>query len=71
MTPEKYKAERKARGTQQVVADLLDVHRVTVAKREGGQLLITREAWLALLCLTAGRPKPAHAKSGESRWSNC
>ena len=51
MSPEKYKAERKARGTQQAVADLLDVHRVTIAKRESGKIPVTLEAWLAILCL--------------------
>ncbi len=55
MSPERYKAERKARGTQQAVADLLEVHRVTVAKRESGEIPVTREAWLALLCLPKGR----------------
>lgn len=53
MTPEKYKLERTKRGTQSSVATLLGVHRVTLAKREGGAVdaPITREAWLALLSL--------------------
>ena len=48
MTAEKYKAARQARGTQQSVADFLGVHRVTIAKRESGEIPITREAWLAI-----------------------
>mgnify|MGYP003902325171 CR=1 FL=1 len=55
MTPERYKQERKARGTQQAVADLLEVHRVTVAKRESGEIPVTREAWLALLSLAKSK----------------
>jgi len=61
MTPEKYKAERAKRGTQESVAARLGVHRVTLAKRESGadDAPITREAWLALLSL----PKTKKARS--------
>jgi DNA-binding XRE family transcriptional regulator len=52
MTPEDYKKEREARGSQETVARALGVHRVTIAKRETGKQAITREAWLALLSLT-------------------
>jgi DNA-binding XRE family transcriptional regulator len=51
LTPEKYKNERKKRGTQTEVAQRLKVHRDTIAKREGGTTPITREAWLALVSL--------------------
>lgn len=59
MTPFDYKRERKLRGTQQRVADALQVHQVTIARRETGVMPITREAWLALLSL----PKAARNKS--------
>lgn len=49
-TPARYKAEREKRGTQAAVADLLGVHRVTLADRER-KGPVTREAWLALLAL--------------------
>ena len=51
MTPDRYKSERERRGTQTSVSALLGVNRVTVAKRETGSQIITREAWLALLSL--------------------
>lgn len=51
MTPEKYKSERQLRGSQLAVAAQLEIHRVTLARRETGVLPITREAWLALLTL--------------------
>lgn len=50
-TPADYKRERELRGTQDQVAELLGVHKVTVAKRETGGQVITREAWLALCSL--------------------
>lgn len=46
-----YKIERKLRGTQSTVAVKLGVNRVTVARRETGEQVITTEAWLALLAL--------------------
>ena len=51
MTPEKYKTERKKRGSQTEVAKMLDVHPMTISKRELGAQIITREAWLALVSL--------------------
>lgn len=48
MTPSAYKALRKSIGTQQAVADLLEVHRVTIAKRESGDLEIHAEAAWAM-----------------------
>lgn len=55
MSPERYKAERQKRDTQQEVADRLGVHRVTIAQREAGKQTITVEAWLALLSLPCGK----------------
>lgn len=46
-----YKAERERRGTQEEVAALLGVSRVTIARRETGTRPVSREAWLALLAL--------------------
>lgn len=54
MNAEKYKSEREQRGTQEEVAALLGVSRVTLARRETGAE-ITREAWLALLSLPKKR----------------
>ena len=54
MNPADYKREREARGSQAAVARALGVHRVTIANRETGRQIITREAWLALLSLTPG-----------------
>lgn len=56
MTPAEYKKIRENLGTQAAVAPLLDVHRVTLAKRESGAWEITREAALALEALKK-RPK--------------
>jgi len=58
--------ERERRGTQTSVAALLGVNRVTVAKREAGMQIITREAWLALLSLPKTkkrRARPANEKA--------
>lgn len=55
MTADLYKAARKLRGTQDAVAGLLCVNRVTIARRETGVMPITREAWLALLALPKKR----------------
>jgi len=62
-TPEDYKRERQLRGTQVVVAAMLDVHPVTIAKRETGapDAPITREAWLALTSLPMTIPIGANA----------
>lgn len=61
MTADDYKRERKRRGTQQQISDALDVHQVTIARRETGALPVTREAWLALISL----PKAARNKAME------
>ena len=57
MTPTDYKTARKLRGTQAAVAALLGVNRVTVARRETGEQVITTEAWLALLALPKKRKR--------------
>lgn len=66
MTPAKYAAERKKRGTQAEVAKLLGVSRETIARREAGteRYPITCEAWLALLSLPHGTC-PANQVGGE------
>lgn len=53
MTSDKYRVERKLRGSQEAVAALLDVARETIVRREAGDPRnpISREAWLALLSL--------------------
>ena len=51
MTPKAYKRERMKRGTQQHVASLLGVSRVSIARRETGARPISREAWIALTSL--------------------
>ena len=51
MGPLEYKAERERRGTQEEVAALLGVSRVTVARREIGMRPVSREAWIALMAL--------------------
>ncbi len=49
VTGAEYKAIReKLKLTQQQLADLLGVHKITVAKREGGALEISQEAEMAL-----------------------
>lgn len=56
VTAAQYKATRERIGTQAEVAALLQVSRVTVAKRETGAMVITKEAWLAIRALPlAGR----------------
>ena len=57
MTSTQYKAARQHLGTQAEVAARLQVSRVTVAKRETGAMVITREAELALTAL-GKRKKP-------------
>ena len=59
MNPTYYKAERELRGTQASVAALLGVNRVTIARRETGEQVITIEAWLALKALPKLRKKKA------------
>jgi DNA-binding transcriptional regulator YiaG len=58
MTPSEYKALRQKLGTQQQVADLLGVHRVTIADREAGRKPISREAAAALSWTAAKQLKP-------------
>jgi len=52
-----YKSERQQRGTQEQVAALLGVSRVSIARRETGEQVITREAQLALLSLRKKRKR--------------
>jgi DNA-binding XRE family transcriptional regulator len=54
-----YKTQRKLRGTQIEVAELLEVYQQTISRREAGTAPVTREAWLALLSL----PKKKKAKN--------
>lgn len=61
MTPPEYQAARKLRGTQGAVAGLLGVNRVTIARRETGEQVITQEAWLALNALPKKRKSKTHA----------
>ena len=51
MTAAEYKSERERRGTQEEVAALLGVSRVSIARRETGARPVILEAWLALLAL--------------------
>lgn len=57
MNSEQYRVERKLRGTQMEVAAKLEVHQVTVARRETGDMPITKEAELALLSLPKKRKR--------------
>jgi hypothetical protein len=57
MGPLEYKAERERRGTQEEVAALLGVSRVTIARRETGTRPVIREAWLALLAFPKKRSR--------------
>lgn len=57
MTAAEYQSERKQRGTQEGVAALLGVSRVSVARRETGEQPISREAELAILSLPKERKK--------------
>jgi len=57
MNPTDYKSQRELRGTQAAVAVLLGVNRVTIARRETGEQVITKEAWLALNRLPKKRGK--------------
>jgi transcriptional regulator with XRE-family HTH domain len=54
-----YKAARERLGTQAQVAALLGVARSTVAHRESGNMIITKEAALAILALS---PWPARKR---------
>ena len=57
MTAAQYKAEREKRGTQEEVAALLGVSRVTVARWETGARPISGLARLALLALPKKRKR--------------
>lgn len=57
MTPEQYKSARERIGTQEDVAAMLGLNRVTIARRETGALPITREAELAITALKKRRRK--------------
>ena len=58
MTGKELKAIRKKLAlTQQALADLLGVHKVTIAKREGGALEIGKEAELAIRFLDRAKKK--------------
>jgi len=56
MTSQDYKGKREFLGyTQGELSALLGVNRVTVARRETNEAVITREAWLALNALPKKR----------------
>jgi transcriptional regulator with XRE-family HTH domain len=55
VNPEQYKAEREKRGTQQEVAEMLGVSRITLARRETGTRPVSKECFLALLSLPLRR----------------
>lgn len=55
MTPAQYKAARERIGTQEEVAVMLGLNRVTIARRETGALPITREAEIAIKALKGKR----------------
>lgn len=54
MTKEEYKDARKEIGTQSEVANLLGVTRSAIAKREAGDVEISKEAVIALESLKEG-----------------
>jgi len=63
MNKEQYRAMRERIGTQAEVSAQLQVSRVTVAKRETGTMVITKEAALALSALAgSGKIKPSRHK---------
>ena len=49
MKPEEYKSTRESIGTQEAVAELLGITKMTIIRREKGKTPITREAEIALL----------------------
>lgn len=56
MTPAQYRSRREKLGlTQSQLADLLDVRRETIGRREAGTERITREAQLAIQALAPRR----------------
>ncbi len=57
MTPDQYKAARERIGTQEQVADMLELSRITIARRETGALPIPKEAELAIKYLNRKKPK--------------
>lgn len=65
MTAADYKSEREKRGTQEEVASLLGVSRVTIARRETGARPVIREAWLALLALPKKRKRENNSTNAE------
>jgi DNA-binding transcriptional regulator YiaG len=49
MSPDQYRKLRESMGlTQAALAEILGVHKITIAKREGGTLKISQEAEYAL-----------------------
>lgn len=65
MTPAQYRTMRQRIGTQEHVAKLLGINRVTLARRETGVLPISTEAILALIMvrMTGDKHVPSQAKS--------
>lgn len=68
MTPPEYKAARQQRGTLKAVAALLDVHWTTIARRESGEITISKEMELALMALPKKKQNDSSAgTAGESK----
>lgn len=57
MTATEYKARREAIGTQDLVAKMLGVHRVTIARREHPDAIISTEAAIAITSLLCRQPQ--------------
>ena len=61
-TATEYRAQRLRRGSQEAIAELLGLQRVTITRRENGKRRVTREAMLALLTLPVVSDKPCRRK---------
>ena len=57
-TATEYRAQRLLRGSQEAIAEVLGLQRVTITRRENGKRRVTREAMLALLTLPVLGDKP-------------
>jgi DNA-binding XRE family transcriptional regulator len=53
MQPEKYRELRKTIGTQAEVAKLLGLSRLTIIRRESGNIAVTPEAAVAIRALSS------------------
>jgi DNA-binding XRE family transcriptional regulator len=66
MTPSEYKKLRESLGTQAEVARILEVNRVTIAKRESGAMRLTWEACLAMRAISPLR-SPKRVRKGPNK----